>query len=85
MLLQATDFNRADALIDSTFQQEWKTLKRVLGKMPLHLKASDQHGIQGTPIFDPVGTNEYIKAALRKLRGWRDNISLPNTTFWELT
>jgi len=31
------------------------------------IKASDQTGIQGNPIFDPVGTNEYIKAALVKL------------------
>ena len=77
MLLQTTDFNRADALIDLAFQQEWKVLQRVLKKMPLHLKASDQHGIQGTPIFDPVGTNEHIKAGLRKRRGWRDNIPIP--------
>jgi hypothetical protein len=77
MLLQTTDFNRAGALIDSTFQQGWRALKRVLERMPLHLKASDQHGIQGTPIFDPVGTNEYIKAALRNLRGWRVNIPIP--------
>jgi hypothetical protein len=38
--------------------------------MPLHLKASDQAGKQGRPIFDPVGTNEYIKAALAPL-GWQ--------------
>ncbi|MEP0875545.1 hypothetical protein NDA00_06790 [Funiculus sociatus GB2-M2] len=37
--------------------------------MPLHLKASGQAGIEGNPIFDPVGTNEYIKSALVKL-GW---------------
>jgi hypothetical protein len=44
--------------------------------MPLHIKASDQAGIQGNPIFDPVGTNEYIKAALMKL-GWLANIPIP--------
>ncbi len=38
--------------------------------MPLHLKASDQGGKQGRPIFDPVGTNEAIKAALDR-HGWR--------------
>jgi hypothetical protein len=77
MLLQTTDFNRAEALIDSTFQQEWKAIQGVLEKMPLHLKASDQDGIQGTPIFDPVGTNEHIKAGLCRLPGWRDNIPIP--------
>ncbi len=43
--------------------------------MPLHIKASDQAGIQGNPIFDPVGTNEYIKAALVNL-GWQANIPI---------
>ena len=77
MLLQTTDFNRAETLIDVAFQQEWKTLRRVLEKMPLHLKASDQDKIQGTPIFDPVGTNEHIKSALGRLPGWRGNIPIP--------
>nr|WP_016949621.1 type II restriction endonuclease BglII [Anabaena sp. PCC 7108] len=44
--------------------------------MPLHIKASDQAGIQGNPIFDPVGTNEYIKAALIQ-SGWQSNIPIP--------
>jgi hypothetical protein len=44
--------------------------------MPLHLKASDQAGIQGNPIFDPVGTNEYIKAAFMSC-GWQSNIPIP--------
>ncbi len=77
MLIQTTDFNPTDALIDSTFQREWGSLQRVLKNMPLHLKASDQGGIQGTPIFDPVGTNEHIKAGLFKLPGWRGNIAIP--------
>jgi hypothetical protein len=37
--------------------------------MPLHVKGSGQAGIEGNIVFDPVGTNEYIKAALAKL-GW---------------
>jgi hypothetical protein len=32
--------------------------------MPLFLKASDQKGKQGKPIFDPIGSNEHIKTAL---------------------
>ncbi|MEH2347143.1 MAG: restriction endonuclease [Nostoc sp.] len=41
--------------------------------MPLHVKPSDQRGRQGELIFDPVGTNEYIKNALVKLK-WQNNI-----------
>lgn len=44
--------------------------------MPLHIKASDQAGIQGNAIFDPVGTNEYIKAAFIH-DGWQSNIPIP--------
>lgn len=44
--------------------------------MPLHIKPSDQMGLQGTLIFDPVGTNEYIKNALVKLQ-WQTNIVIP--------
>lgn len=45
--------------------------------MPLHLKASDQAGLQGNPIFDPVGTNEYIKRELLQIQ-WRANIPIPD-------
>lgn len=38
--------------------------------MPLHLKSSDQDGKQGSLIFDPVGTNAYIKTNLAPL-GWK--------------
>jgi hypothetical protein len=44
--------------------------------MPLHIKPSDQAKIQGNPIFDPVGSNQYIKNALVKL-GWHSNILIP--------
>lgn len=77
MLTQITDFNHADAVIDSTFHREWEELTRVLKKLPLHLKASDQAGIQGSPIFDPVGTNENIRGNLCKIPGWRHSIPIP--------
>ena len=44
--------------------------------MPLHIKASDQAGIQGNPIFDPVGTNEYVKTALIQYN-WQSNLPIP--------
>ena len=56
-------------MIAASFNPQWEELKGVLEAMPLHMKASDQAGKQGTPIFDPVGTNEAIKAALAS-HGW---------------
>jgi len=44
--------------------------------MPLHVKASDQAGLQGNLIFDPVGTNEYIKDVLVGT-GWLSTITIP--------
>jgi hypothetical protein len=66
MLLQVADFNSAERAIQ-THERSWRELKRVLEAMPLHLKSFDQAGIQGSPIFDPVGTNEHIKAQLLQL------------------
>ena len=61
MLLKTTDFNRSGELIQSVYSHQWTELEHMLTQMPLHLKASDQAGIQGNIIFDPVGTNRYIK------------------------
>ncbi len=48
----------------------------VLGTMPLHIKASSQKCIHSNPIFDPVGTNKYIKRELVNL-GWKLNGIIP--------
>lgn len=77
MLTETTDFNEADAVIASRFRQEWEELLGVLKRLSLHLKASDQAGIQGSPIFDPVGTNEHIRDNLCKIPGWRHTIPIP--------
>jgi hypothetical protein len=77
MLIEFVDFNHADALFASTFKTHWKEVSRVLEKRPLHLKASDQAGIQGTAIWDPVGSNEHIKSAICRIAGWRANIVIP--------
>ncbi len=76
MDVQFTDFNSADSVIAQSFTDEWQSLLEVLQAMPLHLKASDQAGIQGNAIFDPVGTNEHIATAL-VARGWRAKIAIP--------
>ena len=76
MDLHVSDYNGADTTIFKYCQQEWSELEKVLSAMPLHLKASDQAGIQGKPIFDPVGTNEYIRMQLQAI-GWQYAIPIP--------
>ncbi len=69
MEIEWTDFNRADDVIATEKAQEWKEIESALRGLLLHLKASDQKGIQGRAIFDPKGTNEAIKQAL-KIHDW---------------
>lgn len=76
MLLATRDFNAADKVIAAHHSEEWGELNEVLAALPLHLKASDQAGLQGNPIFDVVGTNEFIHAELVR-RGWRAKIPIP--------
>lgn len=76
MLIQYADYNGADTAITAAFSAEWQELEQVLGSMPLHLKASDQDGLQGNAIFDPVGTNSYVANALIR-RKWKSGIAIP--------
>lgn len=76
MLIEYEDFNGAGQVIENGNKDLWRNIEEVLNEMPLHIKASDQAGIQGNPIFDPVGTNEYIKNNLKE-RGWEVNLSIP--------
>jgi hypothetical protein len=61
MIIAQTDFNGAEEVISQIYPLMWGHLYAMLTQMPLHLKASDQQGIQGKPIFDVVGSNQYIK------------------------
>lgn len=63
-------------MISNYCNSEWNEINRVLTAMPLHVKNSSQAGIEGNAVFDPVGTNEYIKAELVKI-GWQANIPIP--------
>ena len=76
MRTRYTDFNGADAAIASMYATPWAELEGVLAAMPLHLKASEQDGIQGNATFDPVGTNDYIAQALKALN-WSGKIPIP--------
>lgn len=63
-------------MISNYCTSEWNEINRVLTAIPLHVKDSSQAGIEGNAVFDPVGTNEYIKAELVKI-GWQANIPIP--------
>lgn len=69
MIIKFTDYNKANNLINNELQEEWKEILDELSSMPLYLKSSDQAGHVGNLIFNPVGSNEYIKNKLSK-RKW---------------
>jgi hypothetical protein len=80
MDLLVKDFNDvAKAMVPAT-EAAWKELEGILKSMPLHVKASDQDGIQGKAIFDPVGTNEFVKSKLQQLprSSWQTNVPIPS-------
>jgi len=66
-------FNDSTSLFEGKFRSQWDEVSAALSGILLHLKASDKAGIQGHPIFDPVGTNQAIKNVLIS-SGWRSNI-----------
>ena len=76
MKIQYKDYNSSDQVITQHFSNEWQEIQSTIENMPLHLKASDQRGKQGTPIFNPVGTNQHIKDQLIT-KHWLDTIPLP--------
>lgn len=76
MLIKIVDFNGADELLNTSHSQQWIEIEQTLTSIPLHLKASDQNGKQGSTIFDPVGTNEAIKNSLTP-KGWAANVPMP--------
>jgi hypothetical protein len=78
MHIRYQDFNGAGQVVANGYQQEWMELENVLTSMPLHLKASDQAGILGRAIFDPVGTNQHIADGLIPL-GWGQKILIPQS------
>lgn len=78
MDIDISDYNQAAALFSSTFRREWAEIEAVLKAMPIHIKASDQAGKQGSDIFDPVGSNEAIKSGLGAKAGWVLNPPIPS-------
>lgn len=78
MKLEIADYNGAGSLANGKMAAEWTEIEQALTSIPVHFKGSDQAGIQGKPIFDPVGTNQAIKAALQPL-GWQFDIPIPSS------
>lgn len=76
MQLSHQDFNGAGALFTGKYAAAWAEIQATLSAMPLHLKASDQATLVGDPVFDPVGTNAWIKAHLIQ-PGWSANLTIP--------
>ena len=76
MRILTSDYNGSTRVIETECRKEWTEVKSVLKEIPLHLKSSGQASIQGTTIFDPVGTNEAIKNRL-EARGWKTNVQIP--------
>lgn len=76
MLIEYKDFNRAEEIISREYAGQWEDIAGVIESMPLHVKASDQAGRQGTAIFDAVGTNAYLKGILEGL-SWGSQIPIP--------
>ncbi len=70
MDLQIADFNDSARIFQNSHAARWQEVETALRSMPLHLKASDQNKKQGSLIFDPVGTNTFVKESLEP-HGWQ--------------
>ena len=77
MLIHYDDFNGAESLMKNRFAKEWEELESILRPAPLFLKASDQDGLNGSLIFDPVGTNEHLHTELTAKK-WHANLPIPS-------
>lgn len=75
MKVDIYDYNNAGQVINGSYWAEWQQLLNSLTAMPVHLKASDESGIQGSAIFDPIGTNQAIMNALVP-QGWQAKVPI---------
>lgn len=64
------DFNGAAEYFAGDGAAEWRDIEQVIAELPTCFQASDQAGIQGTPIFDPKATNLALTTMAAE-RGWR--------------
>ncbi|MFO1530727.1 MAG: restriction endonuclease [Kiritimatiellia bacterium] len=71
MKINYSDYNGVGQIISKV----WPGLNAAFKKLKLHVKGSDQAGIQGNLIFDPVGTNETLKKLLVP-KGWKSGVPI---------
>ncbi len=76
MIIALSDYNGAKEALRATYLREWAELEDVLKKLPLCLKASDQTGKRGSPIFDPIATNAFIRDKLKDDHRWTTNLTI---------
>ena len=78
MKYQLSDYNSfEDLLIDKSDNHKiWSDVELAITKMPFHIKESDQKNKIGNSIFDPVGTNEFIKKELNAKQKWIPNFKI---------
>lgn len=76
MKTKITDYNGAASKIQQACTKEWAELEDALKSLPSYLKSSDQAGIQGRPIFDPIATNAFMRSYLER-KGWKTKIPIP--------
>lgn len=77
MDVKISDYNDATSMFKGSLRREYATLVDILKGMPLHLKDSDQEGKTGSAIFNPVGTNSFIKDKLAGAE-WGTNLPIPD-------
>lgn len=76
MQIRFTDYKDAEQAIGGKHGDQWRDIEQILEAMPLHVKGSDQKGIQGNLEFNPKGTNAYLKDAFVS-REWGSNTPIP--------
>jgi len=77
VIIKTKDFYGAANEIQNSFRSEWYELEDVISKMPVYLKPSGESGMEGDPIFDPVGINAHVKEKLTS-KGWNAGASIPS-------
>jgi hypothetical protein len=70
MYAEIVDFNGAAEYFAEAGRAEWKEIAKIIDDLIPSFQASDQAGIQGSPIFDPKATNLALSAMAARL-SWR--------------
>jgi hypothetical protein len=72
MKIKTTDYNGVADIV----RPHWEAIEQIITNTSLRTKSSDQRGIQGSVIFDPVGTNQALKTSFVQ-QGWACGVAIP--------